>query len=459
MSAPVRELVTAPAPVPLAARGRVGEVLDLAWPVVLQSMAETTMQVIDSAMVGRLGATELGAIGFASVWVWTLYSPLTGTATGVQTFVSREDGARTQERCGVWAWQALWLLVPAALIWTLLLVLALPALFAAIGPSPALLESARVYVFARLPGAPAMVAAIVLTSFFRGIGDTRIPLLAALLAVMANVVVAYGCIFGELGFPRLGIIGAGLGMSVGAWVMLGVLLVYFLRGALRERYRTGFAAPHGADIRRFRRTSAPIGGQWLLDMLTFALFTSIVARMGDAPMAASQAMLQLLSLSFMQAVAIGIATGTLVGRYLGADDPESSGRSYRSGQTLALVLAAAVAVLFLSVPEVMVGIFSRDEAVLALARPLLALGAFFQVLDAVGIVAGHALRGAGDTRWPFAVQASLAWVLRLPAVWVGAIWLQGGVFGAWAGELVYVAGLSLAFLARFRSGHWRTVRL
>ena len=79
---------------------------------------------------------------------------------------------------------------------------------------------------------------------------------------------------------------------------------------------------------------------------------------------------------------------------------------------------------------------------LELARPLLALGAFFQVVDAVGIVAGGALRGAGDTRWPFAVQATLAWALRLPAVYVFAIWLQGGVFGAWIGELVYVFVLS-----------------
>ena len=72
---------------------------------------------------------------------------------------------------------------------------------------------------------------------------------------------------------------------------------------------------------------------------------------------------------------------------------------------------------------------------LALARPLLALGAFFQLVDAVGIVAAGSLRGAGDTRWPFVIQATLAWALRLPLVYVCAFVLDGGVFGAWAGEL------------------------
>ena len=151
-------------------------------------------------------------------------------------------------------------------------------------------------------------------------------------------------------------------------------------------------------LARFVRTSLPIGGQWLLDMTTFAIFTSLVARMGAASMAASQAMLQLLSLSFMQAVAIASASGTLVGRYLGAGDTAAASRSFRSAQTLALALGAVVAVLFLSAPQMLLGIFADDLEVLMLARPLLTLGALFQVLDAVGIVASGSLRGALPTR-------------------------------------------------------------
>jgi MATE family multidrug resistance protein len=296
-------------------------------------------------------------------------------------------------------------------------------------------------------------------SFFRGIGDTKTPLLVVLVGQCVNAGLAYGWIFGALGLPRLGIAGAGLAMTTAGWVMAALMVGALLRRPVRERYRTRPLAPSGAAIARFARTSAAIGGQWLLDMITFALFTSIVARMGDAAMAASQAMLQLLSISFMQAVAIGIATGTLVGRALGAGDPESAARSCRSGQLLALAVAAVVATLFFSLPEALIGLFSREETVLRLARPLLTLGAFFQVADAIGIVVSHALRGAGDTRWPLLLQASLAWLLRLPLVYTAAIWLQGGVFGAWLAELAYVLGLGIAFSARFRSGRWRSVRI
>src|SRR5882762_2958748 len=107
MTVPAQTLMEAPA----TTRGDIAEVAKLAYPVVLATIAETIMQGIDTAMLGHLGAMQLGAAGFAGLWVWTLFGPFTGTAQGVQAFVSRHDGAGEQERCGAWIWQAIWLVV------------------------------------------------------------------------------------------------------------------------------------------------------------------------------------------------------------------------------------------------------------------------------------------------------------------------------------------------------------
>src|SRR5687767_5907357 len=115
--------------------------------------------------------------------------------------------------------------------------------------------------------------------------------------------------------------------------------------------------------------------------------------------------------------------------------------------------------MIMGAPGLVVGVFRRAGAVLTFARTVLCAGTPFPVVHAGGGLASHALRGAGDTRWPFRVQAGLAWALRLPAVWAFAIWLEGGVFGAWVGELVYVLGITLALLWRFRTGSWRTMRI
>ncbi|MFI5315031.1 MAG: MATE family efflux transporter [Myxococcota bacterium] len=443
-----------------ASRGEIGEVWNLAYPVILGTIAETVMQGIDTAMLGHLGAMQLGAAGFAGLWVWTLFGPFTGTAQGVQAFVSRHDGAGEPERCGPWVWQAIWLVVPAMTVWMFAVAYLFPKLVAFIGPSPEMQAAAIGFGWARLLGGPAVAINFALMSFFRGIGDTRTPLAVTLIAVCVHLVFAYGLIFGAFGLPAWGVVGAGLAQSIGSWTFSALLLFFAFRRRIRTRYRTlPVVAPRLPDIARFLRTGAPMGGQWVLDMTTFSIFGSIVARMGDVSMAASQTMLQLLAFSFMQAFAISIACGTLVGRYIGAGDLESAERSYRSALMLGLGLTAFIALLFLSVPDALLGLFNRDREFLALGRPLLALGAFFQVVDAVGIIAGGALRGAGDTRWPFVVQSSLAWTLRLAAVVTFAIYLQGGVFGAWLGELLYVLALAFAWVLRFRAGQWRTVRI
>ncbi|MFQ5699723.1 MAG: MATE family efflux transporter [Myxococcota bacterium] len=445
--------------VPRRAAGGVFEISNLAYPVVLQTLAETFMQVIDSAMVGRLGATELGAIGFGGVWMWTLFVAFVGAAQGVQVFVSRHHGAGEPRSCGRWVWQAIWILLPAMTLWCVVIAFGFPQLIRWIGTSPELAAKATEYTSARVLQGPALVIGFAIVSFFRGIGDTRTPLIAGLTAIGVNVVSAYGLIFGAFGLPAWGIYGAGVAMTLSTWVNAALMVLLFARRRIRTRYVTRPVRPEPADLRRFGRTGLPIGGQWLLEMLSFAIFSSIVARMGDISMAASQAMLQLLSLSFMQAVAISIATATLVGRYLGAGDVASAERSYRSALKLAFVPSAAIAALFLSVPEALLRIFSDDPQVLALGRPLLALGAFFQLLDATSIVAGGALRGAGDTRWSFATSVVAAWGVRLPLLWLIAIHLDGGVMGAWIAELFLVGSLAGAFVLRFRGGRWKTLTL
>ena len=438
--------------------GGMAEVMWLAYPAVLQTLSDTLMQVVDAAIVGRLGVTELGAVGFAGVWVWTILVLFVGTATGVQTFVSQALGGGDTTRCGRWVWQALYVLLPLAILWTVFAWLAFEPLVRLLGPSPELRTLAVQYAHARLCGAPAVVAAVAFTSCFRGLGDTRTPLIATVGANLLNGLVAYTLVFGRFGLSPWGVSGAGTATAMANWTYTAIMLVALLRPSMRA-FGTRLPRPQWAAMRRFLYTSVPVGGQYVLDMVSFALFSTIIARMGDTQIAASQAMIQLLSLSFMQAFGISIAAGALVGRYVGARDLTAAARSHRSAQRLGLLLAAVIAALFLSVPDTLLGVFTTDSQVIAFGRPLLVIAALFQLLDAVGIIAGGALRGAGDTRWPFMVQTALAWGVRLPVVYMVAIVLGRGVVGAWVGELGYVTVLSSTWLSRFRSGAWRAIRI
>jgi MATE family multidrug resistance protein len=443
----------------VARAGGVREVALLAYPVVLAQMSQTGMHVVDSIFVGRLGAAPLGALGFAGVWVWTVFCVFSGLATGVQTFVSQAHGAGDERACGGWAWQGLYAVVPVAALLVFGFAALAGPLFASFGTTPEIREGALAFVHTRPFGLTGLAVWVVLAAFFRGIGDMRTPLIATVVANATNGVLDYGLVLGHLGLPAWGIAGAGAATSIAEWVGAAVLAVAFARPAVSRRFATAPVAPRADRIRRFLRTGAPIGGQWVLDMSAFAVFTTLVARMGDASMAATQAMISLLSLSFMQAIGIGLAATTLVGRYKGAGDLASAVRSLRSALVLAAGLAATIAALFLLAPETLIGLYTRDAEVLTLARPLLALGAAFQLFDALQIVIGGALRGAGDTRWPFLVQTLLAWCLRLPLVWLFAFALGAGVVGAWYAEFCFIGTLAAALVWRFRSGAWREVAI
>jgi MATE family multidrug resistance protein len=444
---------------PSAVPGGFREIVPLAFPVVLTQLSATAMGVVDSAMVGRLGPTELAAVGFSSVWIWTIISIFYGTASGVQTFVSQADGAGDPRSCGSWAWQGLYALVPAVLVVVTLVWAQVENAVALLGPSAEMQVAATAYVRARIFGELGFILLMVLSSFFRGIGDTRTPLYVSLGANAVNAVLDYGLIFGELGLPRWGVAGAGVATAVGNCVAAAVLFAAFRRRSIRRRYRTEPIAPSAKQIRRFLRTGAPIGGQWCIGMTSFALFTTVVARMGDTSMAASQAFVMLLSLSFMQAVGISIASSTLVGRYVGAGNPEAVRRSFRSSLVLGAGVAGIVAVLFVTVPGALLRVFTDDPGVVALGRPLLLLGALFQLFDAFAIIAEGALRGAGDTRWPFAIETILGWGFFIPLAYTLGVVLEGGLTGAWVGGLIYIAVLALVLVRRFQSGAWKRIQI
>jgi len=440
-------------------KGGMAEVAELAAPLVLTQIMVTAMGVVDSVIVGRLGAAELGAVGLGGMWVWTITSFFVGTSTGVQTFVAQNHGAGRTKECGTWSWQGLASVVPLAGMAAVFVFLFADTAIGILAPSDSIAPLSTGYMRARSFGIMGITAASSLSSFFRGIGDTRTPLITTLIANVANLFLDLGLVYGWFGMPKMGVVGAGVATSISEWIYFGTIAFIFLRPGIVRRFETRFHPPRFSEIKRLWRTGIPIGGQWTIEMLAYAVFTAFVARMGDAPMAASHAFIQLLSLSFMQAVGISIATTTLVGRYIGSGQLEHVARSLRSSMILGCILAALIAALFMLIPSQLLGLFSSDPNVLRYGGPLLMVGAFYQFFDAIAIVSDGALRGAGDTRWPFVIRCLLSWGVFLPLAYFLAVPMDLGLTGAWLGGLGSIICLALFLALRFHGGAWKRIEI
>ena len=435
------------------------EVVGLAVPFVLTQLLFTTMGIVDAAIVGRLGATPLAAVGISGTWLWTLVSFFLGASSIVQTFVAQEHGSGRDRSCGAWAWHGLFSTVPFALASAALLLVGADGIADWIAAGESVGGLAAGYLRARAVGIVGLTAAVSMASFFRGIGDARTPLVATAIANAVNVALDLGLVYGWFGLPALGVVGAGIATSIAEWLYLGLIAYAFARRAIRDRFQTGWQSPRLDSVVRLWRIGLPVGGQWVIEMLAFSLFMTFVARMGDAALAASHAFGQLASVSFMLAAGIATATATLVGRYIGAGELERAEERFDSSLVLGGTTGALLALLFVAFPERLVELFTSDPQVVALGIPLLAIGAFYQLFDAFSVLSDGALRGAGDTRWPFVVRCLASWLIFLPLAWLLAFRFELGLTGAWIGGVFSSATLALVLYLRFRSGAWRRMRI
>jgi len=191
-----------------SSRGGLREVASLAIPAVLQNLSVALMQLVDAAIVSGLGKAELGGVGYGGVWTWTWLCFFVGTANGVQSFVAQAHGAKREQECGPWIWQALAVVVPTTALGIAAFVLCYPFFVDLLAPSASLREPAIAYAQVRAPGLLGVVCGVVLHSFLRGVGRMTAPLVAGVLVNVLNALLAYGLVYGVAGLPELGVRGA-----------------------------------------------------------------------------------------------------------------------------------------------------------------------------------------------------------------------------------------------------------
>jgi MATE family multidrug resistance protein len=440
-------------------KGSYSEVWHIAYPAVLTMISQTVMSFTDAAMVGRLGAAELAGVGLAGTLVWGLYSFFNGLVNGVNTFVAQDYGARRFSRIGRMTWQGIYF---AAASGAILLVLSSFSgdLFRLMGPAQEVQRIGSAYLRIRMQGGLFIILWMCFSSFLRGLGDTRTPLKITVVANIINIVGDYLLIFGKFGLPRLETEGAAIATITANGVGAVLFFLVFVLHKDSDDYstRSGWR-PDAGQMKRLAKVGLPVGLQWFLDMGSFIIFSALIGRIGTMQLAANEATIRLLSLSFLPLFGVSIAATTLVGQYIGREEPDYACRSGNSAIRLGLVYTAFIAMVFLVFPEKLVAAINSDPEVVRIGARIIRLAAAFQLFDGVGIISNGCLRGAGDTRWAMFIGIGYAWFLFLPMAYIGGFVLKGGAYGAWAGATVYIIALGLTFYLRFRSGKWQSIKI
>jgi MATE family multidrug resistance protein len=445
-----------------AAPGGAGELIRLAWPLVLSNSCWTLQIVLDRVLLSRAGDDQVGASWATALVFWVPMNLLTYTANYATTFVAQYLGAGRPERVGPVIWQSLYFSVGGGMVLLLSAPLAAPLLGLA-GHEPHLqaLEAAYFQCLC-VAGLPILLCASA-CSFFAGRGDSRTVLLVNALGVAVNGALAVPLIFGAGPLPALGIVGAGWATIFGCGASAALALAFLFRRPHRQVFATLAGWRFDAALfRRLMRFGLPNGLTVALDCLGFALFTLMVGRLGPAELDATSIVFTLNLVGFLPLLGVGQAVEVLVGRRLGENDPATAARSAWNGLWVVVGLMIAFAVGYIFFPESLVEVFrSGDDRwgqVRTLAPGLLRFVAVYCLFDAVNIVFSHALRGAGDTRFVTLAALLLSGGVLVAPTAAAMAW-GGGLNAAWACASIYIVSLAATFLGRFLQGKWRSMRV
>lgn len=434
--------------------------LALAWPIVVSRSSQTVMGVSDAIMVAHLGqealaATTTGAFNTFLVLIFPMGTMFIVSSFSAQLFGKGDvAGAR---RYGFYG------LILAAVTQALCMggIVATPWLLSHLDYDPKVRELMIGYLSVRLLSGGAAMGLEALSNYYGGIGNTRLPMVANVIAMALTLVGNYLFIDGHLGAPTLGVKGSALANLLSTLVgFLWLLGKFILDGK-----RLGVVVPKLStrELWRMLRFGLPAGFNWFFEFFAFNFFVNVVvAGLGTSALAGMMSVLQINSVSFMPAFGLASAGAILVGQAIGAGHKDDVPRVMKLTFFTAGTWQALVGLSYLVMPAVLFAPFAQGpdaKALMQVGVRMLMLSAAWQLFDAAVNTVAEALRAAGDTAFTMWARTVLGWLFFAPGSYVSVRVLGGNDVTAMAWVVTYMGLLAGVLYWRFRTGAWRRVEL
>ncbi|HEV2121443.1 MAG TPA: MATE family efflux transporter [Chloroflexota bacterium] len=437
-------------------------VFNLAWPVIVENLLQTAVGVVDLLMVSRLGAAAIAGVGVSVQVLFVVFAAIMAIATGTTVLVSRFTGANQPHDATRVLKQSILMAVALGVFLAVVGVPSAKPLVALLGADPDVVELGGGYLQVVFLTSIALTTTYILGAALRGAGDSRTPMYVAFGINVVNVVVSYILIFGELGFPAMGVVGSAWGSAVGRILGAVALVVLVAHGVRRTGItlvgRQGWS-PDPALLWRLLRIGLPSMAEGLSRSVGMLLFSAIVISLGTAVFAAQRITFNVISLSFLPGFGFAMAATALTGQALGAGKPDRARRATWLSVRSAALWMSSMGVLFLIAAPWFMRVFTPDPEIVAIGAEALRVMALGQPAVAVSFVLAGGLRGAGDTRFPMLNTTIGMWLIRLPLAWFFVSVLGWGLSGAYA---AFVAGPfveAVTAYLRYRSGNWQHLKV
>lgn len=431
-------------------------ILLLSVPMVLEMLMESLFAVVDVWVVSHLGAEATATVGLTESLLTVSYALAMGLSVGATAVVARRVGEKDPERAARAAGQALLLGVGVGVVLGLVGALLARPLLAAMGASPWVLEHGLGFARLMLASMLSVVLLFVNNAVFRAAGDAAISMRVLWLANALNIVLGPCLVLGLGPFPKLGILGAAVGTTIGRSAGVLYQLYRLFRGDGRIKLRREHLTVEWGTLAAMVRLSGNATFQSLVGTSSWVVLVRIVSSFGSAAVAGYTVAIRIVMFALLPSWGMSNAAATLVGQNLGARKPERAEQAvWRTGLYNTAFLGA-VGALFIGFAPALIGFFTDDPLVARYATVGLRVVSAGFLFYAFGMVLTQALNGAGDTVTPTLLNVLCFWCLELPLAWVLARPLGWGPTGAFTAVAVAFSVLAVASAWVFRRGRWKT---
>ena len=430
------------------------QIWHIAYPILISLIMEQMIGMTDTAFLGRVGEVELGASAIAGVFYMVIFMVAFGFSIGTQILIARRNGEENYREIGQLFYHGIYFQVGLAAVMFLLSYFLSPLILERIIASPAVCRAAEDYLHWRVFGAFFSFSAVIFRAFFLGTVQTRTLTLNSVVMVLSNVVFNYILIFGNFGFPAMGIAGAALGSSLAE----GVSLLFFI---LYTRHRVD-TRKYGLDriprfcrgvLRRMLNVSLWTMIQNFFSLATWFLFFLYIEHLGERALAVTNIVRSASGLLFMVMMAFASTCGSLTSNLIGRGHASEVPHLIHQHIRLAYLFVMPLALLFVLCPQLILGIYTDMADLREAAIPSLWVMCASYLLIVPANVYFQSVSGTGNTRTALALELSSLVLYTAYITWTILI-LRLDVALCWTSEMVYGIFILLFCRLYIRRGHW-----
>lgn len=430
----------------------------LAFPVIIENILQVFLGTTDTYFAGKIAPEAIAAIGSVNLVMNIFIAFFTAISVGASAIISRYIGLKDMAKAKLSIQQAILLASGIGLVLGLLSLFVARPLLILLGTDTSVLSYAIPYFWT--VGIPCIFLSLmlILSSALRSSGDTKTPMIAAVSANVLNIILNYVLIFGILGIPGLGIVGAGLATTISRLVAVIILLIKLYKGTLHIKLDF-------TDKWRFDKTiflsilgiGMPAGIEKLIMRAGQMVYGSLIISLGTSSYVAHNIAGTIESYSYLPAIGFGVAAATLVGQNLGANNLKQAKLYGLISNLLSTIVMVLMGAFFFIAAPTLASLFTDDAEIQLLVVNVLRIIALFQPFLSITNVISSALQGAGDTKFPMYSTLIGVWGIRVIFGYVFAIIFNLGLIGIWLAYSLDITLRAILLMYRFLKEKWYNV--